>query len=499
MLARKEAEQLVSAVPTEPYIAGRWDGDRSTDTFDVIDPVTERRLTTVAAAGADDVDRAVSGARSALDDGAWGRADGGDRARLLHRLADLIEARGEDFANLESLDIGKPGFEPRAIDLPQVVRSFRYFAGWADKLEGRSIPTGPYMGRPTHSYTVREPVGVVAAITPWNSPTMIGAWKIAPALAAGCAVVLKPPEDAPLTSLLLAQLVEEAGFPAGAFSVVPGLGAVTGQALIDHPGVDKISFTGSPETGYKVAVAAAKGFRRTTLELGGKSPQIVFDDADLDEAAQGVAAGIFANQGEVCAAGSRILVSRGVYDAFVERLVARARAIKVGDPFDEGTTMGALINARQLERVRYYIAAGIADGARLLTGGGRPDGPGFFVEPTLFGEVDNTMTIAQREIFGPVGSVIPFDTEAEAVALANDSDYALAATLWTSDVSRAHVLARRVKAGAVAINGWAPLDAGLPWGGSKLSGQGRELGWAGIEANTEEKTVSAVLTHPLAG
>ncbi|MDW8804962.1 aldehyde dehydrogenase family protein [Streptomyces scabiei] len=457
--------------------------------------MTERRLTTVAAAGAREVDRAVSCARSALDEGAWGRTDGSTRALLLNRLADLIESRAEEFAILESLDIGKPGFEPRAIDLPQTIQSFRYFAGWADKVEGRSVPTGAYMGRPTHSYTVREPVGVVAAITPWNSPTMIGAWKIAPALAVGCAVVLKPPEDAPLTSLFLASLIEEAGFPAGAFSVLPGLGAVTGQALVDHAGVDKISFTGSPETGYKVAVAAAKGFRRTTLELGGKSPQIVFADADLDEAAQGVAAGIFANQGEVCAAGSRILVARPVYEEFVERLVARARDIKVGDPFDEGTTMGALINARQLERVCGYITAGVDDGARLLTGGGRPDGKGFFVEPTLFAEVDNAMTIARREIFGPVGAVIPFASESEAIATANDSDYALAATLWTADVSRAHTVARRVRAGAVAVNGWAPLDPRLPWGGSKLSGQGRELGWAGIEANTEEKTVTAVLSH----
>jgi len=499
MLARAEAEQLVGMVPTEPYVAGRWDSSRSIDSFDVIDPVTERPLTTVAAAGAVEVDDAVSRARSALDEGAWGRTDGSGRAHLLHRLADLIEARSEDFATLESLDIGKPGFEPRAIDLPQAIQAFRYFAGWADKVEGRSIPTSPYMGRPTHSYTVREPVGVVAAITPWNSPTMIGSWKIAPALAAGCAVILKPPEDAPLTSLLLASLVEEAGFPAGAFSVLPGRGAETGQLLIDHPGVDKISFTGSPETGYKVAVAAAKGFRRTTLELGGKSPQIVFADADLDEAARGVAIGIFANQGEVCAAGSRILVARAVHDEFVERLVAHARAIKVGDPFDDGTTMGALINARQMERVTRYITAGVDEGARLVAGGHRPERKGFFVEPTLFVGADNSMTIARQEIFGPVGAIIAFDTDDEAISVANDSDYALAATLWTTDVSRAHVVARRVRAGAVAINGWAPLNPALPWGGFKLSGQGRELGWSGIEANTEEKTIAAVLSYPSSG
>ncbi|MEV4974750.1 aldehyde dehydrogenase family protein [Streptomyces scopuliridis] len=480
-----------------PYFAGRWDSGRSTDTFDVIDPVTERRLVTLTEAGPAEVDAAVSFARSALDDGEWGRTDGAARGRMLNRLADLIEEATELFATLESLDIGKPGFEPRAIDLPQVIQTFRYFAGWADKVEGRSIPTPSYMGRPTHSYTVREPVGVVAAITPWNSPTMIGAWKIAPALAVGCAVILKPPEDAPLTSLLLASLVEEAGFPAGAFSVLPGRGRGTGQALIDHPGVDKISFTGSPETGYKVAVAAAKGFRRTTLELGGKSPQIVYADADLEQAAQGVGIGIFANQGEVCAAGSRILVARPVYEEFVERLVGHALNVKLGDPFDEGTTMGALINEGQVTRVSRYIDLGLKEGASLLVGGRRPEGKGYFVEPTLFGDASNSMTIARQEIFGPVGTIIPFDSEQQAVAIANDSDYALAATLWTSDVNRAHGVARQVKAGAVAINGWAPLNPRLPWGGFKLSGLGRELGWSGIEANTEEKTVTAVLSYPL--
>ncbi|MFI0454173.1 aldehyde dehydrogenase family protein [Actinomadura sp. 6N118] len=493
MTTRAEAEQLVLKVPTEPYYAGRWQAGRDVNTFDVVDPVTERRLATVAETGAAGVDEAVSFARSALDDGEWARTDGAARGRLLDRVADLLEARGEEFAAIESLDVGKPGFEPRVIDIPQAVRTFRHFAGWADKVAGRTVPTPGHMGRPTLSYTVREPVGVVAAITPWNSPTMIAAWKVAPALAAGCAVILKPAEDAPLTSLLLASLIEEAGLPAGAFSVLPGRGEVTGRLLAGHPGVDKISFTGSPETGHTVAVAAAKGFRRTTLELGGKSPQIVFADADLDAAAEGVAIGVFANQGEVCAAGSRILVARAVYDDVVERLVARARDVKLGDPFDEGVTMGALISARQRERVCRYIDAGVAEGARLIAGGGRPRRAGYFVEPTLFAGAANTMTIAREEIFGPVGTIIVFDSDEEAVALANDSDYALAATLWTSDLGRAHTVARRVRAGAVAVNGWSPLDPALPWGGSRLSGHGRELGWSGIEANTEEKTVTVVL------
>jgi betaine-aldehyde dehydrogenase len=493
MTDRSAAESLARSVPAAPYVAGRWQPGPARRSFDVIDPVTERTLVTVAEADAATVDAAVTGAREALAEGEWGRLDGATRGELLHSLAQLLEERAEDFADLESLDVGKPGVEPRVIDMPQAVATFRHYAGWADKLEGRAIPTPGYMDRPTLSYTIRQPVGVVAAITPWNSPTMIGSWKIAPALAAGCAVVLKPPEDAPLTSLLLAQLADQAGFPAGALSVVPGRGVTTGNALIEHPGVDKISFTGSPQTGHKVAIAAATGFRPTTLELGGKSPQIVFADADLEAAADGVALGIFANQGEVCAAGSRILVARAVYDEFVDRLATRASKVVVGDPFDPGTTMGALINAKQLERVSRYVEIGREEGARLVAGGGRPDRSGYFIEPTLFAEVSNTMTIAREEIFGPVGAIIRFDDDEQAVAIANDNPYALAATLWTADLSRAHTIARRVHAGAVAVNGWSPLDPRLPWGGSKLSGQGRELGWTGIEAYTEEKTITVVL------
>jgi acyl-CoA reductase-like NAD-dependent aldehyde dehydrogenase len=493
MSLRSAAEELAGSVPTAPFAAGHWHAESTAPSFDVVDPVTERTLATVTEADAKIVDGAVTAARHALDEGEWGRLDGAARGQLLHALAQLLEDRAEEFADLESLEVGKPRVEPRVIDLPQAVATFRHYAGWADKLTGQSIPTSGYQGRPTLSYTVREPIGVVAAITPWNSPTMIGAWKIAPALAAGCAVVLKPPEEAPLTSLLLARLAEQAGFPAGAFSVLPGRGATTGSLLIGHPGVDKISFTGSPETGHIVATAAAKGFRPTTLELGGKSPQIVFADADLDAAADGVALGIFANQGEVCAAGSRIIVDRRVHDEFVDRLVARAAAVVPGDPFEPGTTMGALINARQRDRVLRYIGIGRDEGARLVTGGGRPDRDGYFVEPTLFTGATSTMTIAREEIFGPVGTVLAFDGEAEAVTLANASDYALAATLWTTDLSRAHTLARRVRAGAVAVNGWSPLDPRLPWGGSKLSGHGRELGWAGIEANTALKTVTVIL------
>jgi acyl-CoA reductase-like NAD-dependent aldehyde dehydrogenase len=493
MSSRSVTERRAQSLPATPFVAGSWRSASTAEAFDVVDPATERTVLTVMEADEPMVDETVTAAHKALDNGEWGRMDGASRGQLLNALAQLIEERAEEFADLESLDVGKPGFEPRVIDVPQAVATFRHYAGWADKLEGRSIPTPGYMGKPTLSYTIRQPIGVVAAITPWNSPTMIGAWKLAPALAAGCAVILKPPEDAPLTSLLLAQLVEQAGFPAGALSVLPGRGATTGNALIEHPGVDKISFTGSPETGRIVATAAVAGFRPVTLELGGKSPQIVFADADLDAAADGVALGIFANQGEVCAAGSRILVARSVYDEFVSALATRASKVVLGDPFAEGTTMGALINAKQLERVSRYAQIGRDEGARLIIGGNRHGSTGYFMEPTLFADVTQDMTIAREEIFGPVGAIMAFDDDEHAVAIANDNPYALAATLWTSDLSRAHSVARHVRAGAVAVNGWSPLDPRLPWGGSKLSGLGRELGWAGIEACTEEKTITVVL------
>jgi len=492
MATRQAALDIVDGLHLSPFVAGAWHHS-STEVFDVLDPATEKQVCQVVEASAADVDHAVTGARAALETGAWRALTGAERGLLLNRAADLLEARAEQFALVESLDVGKPGFEPRVIDLPQAVATFRHFAGWADKLQGHTVPTSGYMGRPTFSYTLREPVGVVAAIIPWNSPTMIAAWKLAPALAAGCPVLLKPPEDAPLTSLMLADLLVEAGFPDGSVSVLPGRGPVTGEALIEHRGVDKISFTGSPDTGLRVAMAAARGFRRTTLELGGKSPQIVFADADLDAAADGVAIGIFANQGETCAAGSRVLVHRSVHDELVDRMVDRAGRVKVGDPFEEGTTMGALINRRQADRVQGLIEAGRAEGASVVSGGRPHEGPGFFVEPTLFVGARSSMRIAREEIFGPVATIIPFDDDDEAVAMANDSDYALAATLWTNDVTRAHVLAARVRAGAVAVNGWSPLDPRLPWGGSKLSGQGRELGWSGIEANTEIKTVTVIL------
>ncbi|WP_020422173.1 phenylacetaldehyde dehydrogenase StyD [Amycolatopsis sp. ATCC 39116] len=477
--------------PSQLFLAGQW-RDGTGGTFADLNPATEEKLVDVAAASAQDVDAAVKAARAQLS-GEWAALPGSQRGLILNRVADLIDRDAELLARLEALDIGKPVGQPTVLDMPNAARTFRHFAGWADKITGQVIPTDGYLGRPTHSYTRREPVGVIAAIIPWNTPLMITAWKLAPALAAGNTVVVKPPEDAPLSILHLAKLLKEAGLPDGVVSVLPGLGEVTGQALIDHPDVDKISFTGSPEVGRHVGVAAAQSFKRITLELGGKSPQIILADADLEAAIGGTAMGLFFNQGQVCAAGTRVLVHRSLYSDVVDALAGAARQQVLGDPLDPATTMGALVNKKQQERVLGYIEKGRAEGARLVAGGARPERPGYFVQPTIFADVDNDMTIAREEIFGPVGSVIPFDDPADAVRIANNTTYGLAATIWTRNVTAAHTLAAQVRAGAVGVNGWAPIDAALPWGGMKSSGVGRELGWSGILANTEEKVVTVVL------
>ncbi|KRC46442.1 MULTISPECIES: phenylacetaldehyde dehydrogenase StyD [unclassified Nocardioides] len=480
-----------SGLTTGLFIDGAW--SHAQDTFADLNPATGELLAEVSSGSAADIDRAVVAARAALE-GAWGATPGVARGALLHRLADLVERDAAELARLEALDVGKPVGQPGMLDIPNAVATFRHFAGWADKIQGATIPTAGYLGMaPTHSYTVREPVGVIGAIVPWNTPLMIAAWKLGPALAAGNTVVVKPPEDAPLSILHLGTLIAEAGFPAGVVNIVPGLGETAGAALVAHPGVDKVSFTGSPEVGRLIQKAAADTFKRVTLELGGKTPQIVCEDANVEQAIQGIAMGLFFNQGEVCAAGTRILVHRSHYDTVVNALAQAADAQVLGDPFAETTTMGALINAEQQCRVLAYIEKGKAEGARLVAGGGSPDEPGFFVRPTIFADVDNGSTIAQEEIFGPVGAVIPFDTVEEAIAIANDTDYGLAATIWTQNVSLAHTLASKVRAGAVWVNGWAAIDPALPWGGMKASGIGRELGWAGIVANTEEKVVTIVL------
>ncbi len=475
------------------YVNGRWSDSSSGETFEVINPATESVLSRISAGSAQDVDRAVGAARAQFDGGEWSKFTGPQRSRLLYRLADLLERDKEYLAKLESATVGKPLFEPTMLDIPNTIDTFRYFAGWADKIEGRTIPTAGAFGRPVFNYTIREPVGVIGAITPWNAPTMIAAWKLAPALAAGCTVVMKPSEEAPLTTLHLAKLVEEAGFPAGVFNVVTGLGEVAGAALARHPGIDKISFTGSPEVGREIQKAAADGFKRVTLELGGKTPHIVLADAAMDAAIAGVAIGLFANSGQICAAGTRVLVHRSRYEHMLEGLGGAANGLKQGDPFDPQTQMGALVSRKQLDRVAGYVKIGLEEGAKVVAGGDRRSGKGYFFKPTILSNVTNDMRIAQEEIFGPVGAVMPFDDVEEAVRLANATRYGLSASVWTRDINAAHAIAARVRAGTVWINGWGAIDPRLPWGGFKTSGIGRELGARGLDACTEEKVVTVVM------
>jgi acyl-CoA reductase-like NAD-dependent aldehyde dehydrogenase len=474
--------------PTQLLIDGRWEASSSGQRFDVVDPATEQVVATVARAGDADVLRAVAAARRSVDGGEWSRLTGADRSRLLLRLADLLERDAQRLADLDTLDIGQPGKSPAP-----AIAALRYYAGWADKIDGRYVSLPDVAGRPTHTYVRREPVGVVGAITPWNGPLMIGVWKMAPALAAGCSVVIKPSEDAPLSTLYLGALALEAGFPPGALNVVPGYGHDAGAALVAAPGVDKVSFTGSAQVGCQVGAAASGSLKAVTLELGGKSPQLLFADADIDRHIPAIAQQIYQNGGQVCVAGTRILVERGAVDQVVEGVARAFESVRVGDPFDPATQMGPLINQRQFDRVVDYISQGRREQARLVTGGERVGDRGFFLRPTLFAG-DNRMVIAQEEIFGPVGIVIPFDTFDEVIRLANDTPYGLAATVYTRDISTAHRAAAQIRAGMVRINGNGGVPApSVPFGGLKGSGIGRELSYAAIDACTTEKTVSIEL------
>jgi aldehyde dehydrogenase (NAD+) len=448
-----------------------------------IDPATEQAIASVAQGGPEDVDAAVDAARAALKP--WGALRAADRGRILQRAADLMELHQDELSALESRDAGKPIAGVRRQDMAAAIDTVRYYAGWCDKIVGQVVPTRP--GALT--YTVREPVGVVGAIVPWNFPLMIGMWKVGPALACGCTLVVKPADLTPLTMLRVAELFLEAGVPPGVFNVVCGKGSVVGEAMVRHPGIDKITFTGSPRVGRGIMQGAATNFKKVTLELGGKSANVIFADANLERAARAAASAIFFNAGQVCSAGSRVLVQRAAYDEVVERIAERARAIRMGDPADAATTMGPVISANQMKTVLDYIAIGKREGASAVTGGVRWGDRGFFVEPTVFAGVGHDMRISQEEIFGPVLAVIPFDDEDDALRIANGTAYSLAAGVWSADIGRVHRMAAGMRAGTVWINTYGYTDVRLPWGGSGESGVGREHGDAAIENFTEPKAI----------
>ncbi|MGI9183257.1 MAG: betaine-aldehyde dehydrogenase [Longimicrobiaceae bacterium] len=474
--------------PGKLYINGEWQDAASGRSFETINPTTGEPLTEVAEGGEEDIDRAVRAARQAFEDSEWTKMDARKRGRILMRIAEGIEARVDELARLETLDNGKPLKEARAFDIPDAADCFRYYGGWADKIEGEVIPVpGPYL-----NYTRREPVGVCGQIIPWNYPLQMAAWKVAPALACGNTVVLKPAEQTPLTALELARIAEEAGLPPGVLNVVPGFGETAGAALVRHPEVDKIAFTGSTEVGKIIQREAAATLKRVSLELGGKSPNIIFADADLESAVRGANSAIFYNCGQACTAGSRLLVEESVHEEFLEKLRSRAAGMTPGDPLHPKTRLGPLVSQEQLDRVLRYIEKGKEEGAELVVGGERAQvngGKGFFVNATIFDQVRPEMTIAREEIFGPVLAVIPFRDVEEAVAMGNATEYGLSAAVWTQDITKAHRAAHALRAGTVWINMYHKLDTASPFGGYKQSGYGRELGKYALDLYTQVKSV----------
>ena len=481
------AATKVKIEPGRLLIDGQWvDAAKK---FDTINPATGEVLTQIAEASSADVDHAVEAARRAFEDrnGAWRKLSASERGRMIWKLADLLENNIDEFAELETLDNGKPIFESRYVDMPMVIDVLRYYAGWATKIHGETVNTS----ESAFTYTLREPVGVVGMIVPWNFPLLLASWKLGPALACGNTVVWKPASQTSLSTLRFGKLAVEAGVPAGVINIVTGPGEV-GRTMVKHPGIDKIAFTGSTAVGQEIMRNAADTVKRITLELGGKSPNIVFADSDIDNAVKGAITGIFYGKGEVCNAGSRLFLENKVKDEFTEKLVARASKMRPADPLDPKTRLGAIVSQQQMQTVLGYIEAGKKGGAKLVAGGNRvtvDGGKGFFIEPTIFGDVKNDMTIAREEIFGPVLSVLTFDDVDEVIEQANHNPYGLAAAVWTRDVKKAHSVSRRLKAGTVWINTYGLMDASLPFGGYKSSGFGRELGARALEHYTETKTV----------
>src|SRR5580700_9420464 len=472
-------------------INGKWVEAASGKTFATYNPATGEVLARVAEGDREDIDRAVKAARNAFETGRWSQLTASERGRVIWKLADLLEENLEEFAELESLDNGKPLKIARAADVPLAVDLFRYFAGWATKIEGNTIPISvPYApGAKFLAYTLREPVGVVGQIIPWNFPLLMAAWKLGPALATGCTVVLKPAEQTPLSALRLGELMLEAGLPDGVVNIVTGFGETAGAALAGHPGVDKIAFTGSTEVGRLIATAATGNLKKVSLELGGKSPNIIFSDADIDAAIAGAAQGIFFNQGEVCCAGSRLFVQQDRFDEVVEGVAKAARKIKVGPGMDPDTDMGPLVSRAPFDRVTGYLAKGQQAGNRALAGGHALDRPGYFVEPTVLVDVEPNDVVLREEIFGPVIVALPFSDVDDLARQANDTVYGLAAGVWTKDISKAHKLARRIKAGTVWVNTYNVFSAELPFGGFKQSGWGREMGEEVLSSYLETKSV----------
>ena len=475
---------------TECFIGGKWVSSASGKTFPTIHPATEEVICEVAEGDAEDVDAAVDAAREAFDNGPWRKMDARDRGALMYRLADAIEERAEELAAIETLDNGKPISDARAADVPLVIDCLRYYAGWADKIQGKTVPIrGEYF-----CYTRREPVGVVGQIIPWNFPSLMVAWKWGPALAAGCTIVMKPAEQTPLSCLWMAKLAQDVGFPDGVINVVPGFGETAGAALVRHKGVDKIAFTGELSTAKIIQKEAANTMKRLTFELGGKSPAVIFADADLEQAVEGAHLALYLNQGQCCCAGSRLFVEQKVHDEVVERLADMNKSRRLGDPFDPETQQGPQVDKAQFEKILKYIDYGTKDGAKCVTGGKRFGSKGYFVEPTLFTDVKDDMRIAREEIFGPVMSVLKFKDTNDLIRRANDTNFGLAAAVWTRDVAKAHRYAQEVRAGTIWVNCYDVFDAAAPFGGFKESGLGRELGEAGLDSYLETKTVTVSLT-----